>query len=100
MRLWQRWQHNLMAVWHQNPPQLVEGVMLLLSLILCFAWLILQNWQYLVLCLSYIIGAIASILAREWVSPSPWTHQVRLTALVSLGLLLSGVSFYVVSVGH
>jgi multisubunit Na+/H+ antiporter MnhE subunit len=100
MRQWQRWQQNLALVCRQNPPQLVESVMLLLGLILCPVWMVLQSWQYLVLCLSYIVGAIASILVREWLAPSPFTHQIRFTALFSLGLLVSVVSFYLVRTGH
>jgi len=74
--------------------------MLLLALLLCGVWFWLQSWQYLVLCLSYIVGAIASILVREFVAPSAQTHQIRLIAWSSLLLLLLVVGFYVVKTVH
>ncbi|MGA7933143.1 MAG: hypothetical protein WCA35_06320 [Kovacikia sp.] len=100
MRRWQFWWHDLMFAARQNPPQLVEGVMLILAAVLCVAWFLLQRWQYLVLCLNYIVGAIAVILAREFVSPSPHTHQIRLTAVFSLVLLLSLTGYYFQKVLH
>jgi hypothetical protein len=100
MRRWQFWWHDLMFTARQNPPQVVEGVMLVLAALLCVAWFMLQRWQYLVLCLNYIIGAIASILVREFMAPSPQTRQIRLTAVFSLALLLSLASFYFNKVFH
>jgi hypothetical protein len=76
---------NLLS--RQSPPQIVEAVMLLLAIGLCITWLGLHRWQFLVLSLSYSIGAIASILAREWISPSPHTRWIRFVALASLGVL-------------
>jgi multisubunit Na+/H+ antiporter MnhE subunit len=77
-----------------NPPQLVEAVMLGLSLALCAAWWIRQDWQYLTLCLSYLFGAITSILIREWVTPSPHTKRVRLAAIGCFLALASAAGFY------
>ncbi len=74
--------------------------MLLLALAFCGAWFLTQNLFYLILCLSYITGAIASILVRESVAPSAHTHQIRLTALFSLGLLIAVVSFYAAKTGY
>ncbi len=74
--------------------------MLSLGLVFCLIWLVVPVLQYLFLCLSYIIGAIASILIREWVSPSFHSRQIRLTALFSLTLLVSIASFYLLKVSH
>ncbi len=74
--------------------------MLLLALAFCGAWFFMQNELYLVLCLSYIVGAIASILVREAITPSAHTRQIRLTALLSLGLLMAGVGFYAAKTGY
>lgn len=95
MRPWQWWQRGLSGLSQflsrQSPPQIVEAVMLLLAMILCMTWLFLQGWQYLVLSLSYLSGAIASVLVREILRPSAYTRWIRLVALVSLvGLVLIG----------
>lgn len=95
MRLWQNFWYSFTLSSHYSPPRLVEAVMLMLATGLCAVWWFQQQyWQYLVLCLSYIVGAIASILAREVVAPSSQTHTIRLTALVSLGLLVAVVGLY------
>lgn len=91
MRCWQLWQRGLNLLSRQSPPQIVEGIMLLLAMILCMIWLFLQSWQYLVLSLSYITGAIASILVREILRPSAYTRWIRLAALLSIvGLVWLG----------
>ncbi len=94
MRRWRGWWRDLVLASQQNPPRLVESVMLVLAVILCAAWFVLQSWQLLFLWLSCIIGAIASILVREFMAPSPQTRQIRLAAIFSLALLLSLTSFY------
>ncbi|MEX0272189.1 hypothetical protein AB3R30_23985 [Leptolyngbyaceae cyanobacterium UHCC 1019] len=94
MRRWRSWCRGLEMTSRYNPPQLVEAVMLGLSLALCAAWWVRQDWQYLILCLSYLFGAIASILMRECVTPSPYTKQVRLTAISCFLVLAAAVGFY------
>lgn len=100
MGYWQLWQRGLILVSQQSPPQLIEGVMLLLAMVLCIVWFVLLQWQYLVLCLSYIVGAIASILVREFIAPSTNTRLIRLTAVSSLVLLGSVVALYVTQTNH
>ncbi|MGI0487029.1 hypothetical protein ACN4EK_16435 [Pantanalinema rosaneae CENA516] len=96
MRLWRDFWYSLTLSSHYSPPRLVEAMMLILAAGLCGAWWFHQQyWQYLVLCLSYIVGAIASILAREVVAPSSQTHTIRLTAVVSLVVLVAVVGLYV-----
>ena len=92
LRLWWR---SAAFIGRQNPPRVVEGVMLLLAAIFCGVWVVLPQWPYLALCLSYIIGATASILVRELVSPSTHTWTIRVVVLAFLGCLISSVSFYI-----
>lgn len=94
MRRSRAWWRGLGMTSQYNPPQLVEAVMLGLSLALCAAWWIRQDWQCLTLCLSYLFGAIASIFVRECVMPSPYTRRVRLTAIACLVALASAAGFY------
>lgn len=84
----QMWQRAIDWVRWQSAPQIVEGLMLVLAIALCGGWLLLHGWQYLVLSLSYTVGAIASILAREFISPSPATRLVRIASVGSLLLLI------------
>jgi hypothetical protein len=100
MRRLQFWWYGILLVSRFNPPQVVAAVMLMLALGLCVTWWVTQGWPYLTLCISYIVGAITAILASEMVAPSPQTHQVRLTAIGSLVVLLSAASFYLVRVLH
>lgn len=100
MRRLQFWWLGIVLVSRYNPPQVVVAVMLLLAMLLCVVWWIDQGWPYLTLCLSYIVGAIAAILAGEVVAPSPQTHRVRLTAIISLIVLLSAAGFYLVRAFH
>jgi multisubunit Na+/H+ antiporter MnhE subunit len=83
-----------------NPPQLVEAAMLALAAGVFLLWWLRQDWPYLVLYFSYVIGAIASILVRETIAPSPHSRPIRFTALLSLIVLLSGVGFYTLRTGH
>ncbi|MBL1177117.1 hypothetical protein [Pantanalinema sp. GBBB05] len=96
MRLWRNFLYSVILSSHYSPPRLVEAVMLLLAAGLCAVWWLNQQyWQYLVLCLSYIVGAIASILAREVVAPSSQTYTIRLTAVASLVVLVAVVGLYI-----
>lgn len=94
MRRWRAGWRGLEMTSRYNPPQLVEATMLGLSLALCAAWWIRQDWQCLTLCLSYLFGAISSILVRECVTPSPYTKRVRLTAIGCFLALSSAAGLY------
>lgn len=94
MRRWCAWWRGLEMTSRYNPPQVVEATMLGLSLMLCAAWWVRQDWQYLALCLSYLFGAIASILVRECIVPSPYTKRVRFAAIGCFLALASAAGFY------
>lgn len=94
MERFQTWFHRMALLLRAHPPRLVESVMLLLAAVLTLVWLVEQRWPYLVLSLGYIGGAIASMLVRELLSPSPQTWQVRLTALASIAMLTTWLSVY------
>ncbi len=100
MRQWQFWWHSVTLASRQCPPRFVEAVMLVLAAMFCAVWFVSPQWYYLVLVLSYITGAIASILVRESIAPSSHTQQVRLTAVLSFVLFLSLTSLYVAKTTH
>jgi multisubunit Na+/H+ antiporter MnhE subunit len=97
MRNLQTWWAVVVFTSRYSPPRLVEAVMLLLAIFLCLIWCFVQKWPYLILCLSYILGAIALILARETVTPSAQTHKIRTTAMLSLVVLLVSLGLYLTS---
>jgi len=94
MGRFRNWWHSVLVLSQQSPPQVVEALLLLLALPLLILWLVVDTWPYLALSLSYIVGAIASILVREHLAPSSDSHQVRATAFLSLLSLLTGVGIY------
>lgn len=69
MRFWQRWYNNLQRACQQNPPRVVEAIMLILAIVLLlfliFTWQGLEQWPYLILSLCYCLGASVSLLVRE-----------------------------------
>ncbi len=84
----------------QSPPRLVEAVMLLLALAMLAIWWLVSGWPYLLLSLSYLVGAIASILVREAIHPSSNTLQIRWIALVSLVLVFTVFGVYLNKAFH
>ncbi len=64
--------------------------MLLLAMLLLLIWGITDQWPYLVLSLSYVIGASMSILVREAQVPSSYPRLLQLTAVLLLIISLSG----------
>ncbi len=87
-----QWRHfwNMLAISGQyNPPQLVETLMLSLSMILFIVWIVDPETPYLLLGLIYTIGACSSILVRESLIQSP---RLRLTQMVATVLLV--ISLY------
>lgn len=93
MRTWHFWL-NTLILWSQyNPPRLVELLMLFLALALLGIWQLTPNSAYLVLALSYIVGASVSILVREAISPSPYPQASQLTAVLLLIISIDGFAY-------
>ncbi len=69
MRFWQRWYNNFQQACQQNPPRVVEAIMLILAILLLlfliFTWQGLEQWPYFILSLCYCLGASVSLLIRE-----------------------------------
>lgn len=88
MRPWQFWWQTFVISIQYNPPQFVELIMLAVSVFLLVAWAMMGNWPYLVLSLSYIIGASMSVLIRETFSRPRHLHATQITATLLLILSL------------
>ncbi|GAC1463159.1 MAG: hypothetical protein NVS2B14_11100 [Chamaesiphon sp.] len=93
MRLWQIWWRSVVVSSQYYSPRLIELVMLLLAMALLVIWgsTGTYKWPYLVLSLSYVIGASVSILVRESLIPSPRPRLTQVTAV--LLLIISLYSF-------
>ena len=90
MTIWRFWFHTLVLSSQYNPPRFVELLMLLLAITLLGIWQIQPNWPYLMLSLSYVIGASISILVREAIAPSPQPRATQVTALLLLIVSIYG----------
>lgn len=97
MRHWYFCWRTLVLMSQQNPPQFVETLMLMLAIVLLVVWMFRPDWPYLLLGLSYIVGASASILVRETLLPSPQPRATRVAALLLLAISLYGFADLVLS---
>ncbi|WP_345789239.1 MULTISPECIES: hypothetical protein [Okeania] len=91
MRILQLWCQNIRSGIQYNPPGFIELIMLVFAIVLLLCWSVTEQWQYLVLCLSYVMGYSISILVREALTPSPQIQASQFTAI--LLLILSTYSF-------
>ena len=90
MRTWRFWLNTLILSSQYNPPRFVELLMLLLAIMLLGIWNFTPNWPYLVLSLSFVIGASISILVREAIAPSPQMRATQVTAVLLLIVSIYG----------
>ncbi|WP_088240884.1 hypothetical protein [Calothrix rhizosoleniae] len=89
MRSWNFWFNNLIFASQHNPPRVVELIMLVLAIaMLVLSSFIPERPAYIVLGLSFVVGASISILIREQLAPS---HQKIITQLTALLLLIVGI---------
>ncbi len=96
MRTWNFWLNSLILSSQYHPPRFVELLMLTLAIAMLTISIIVPDRPYIILGLSFVIGASTSILVREAMSPHGHSHtflnQKRITQLTAL--LLLGISIY------
>jgi hypothetical protein len=90
MRLWDFWWRTLVFSTQSNPPEFIEHLMILGTLILGMRWIFTDEWAYLVLSSSFALGAAVSIWVRETIMPSP---RPRIVRILAVGMLFV-YSFY------
>lgn len=93
MRTWRFWLNTLILSSQYNPPRFVELLMLMLAItMLAISTIVSVNVQipYMVLGLSFVVGASISILVREAIAPSPQTRITQVTALMLLLISIYG----------
>jgi len=88
MRIWHFWFNTFILASQYNPPRFVELMMLFLAIVMLGIGSVIPHWPYLVLGLSFVIGASISILIREAIAPSP---QQRFTQIAVWLLLIMSI---------
>ena len=92
MRFWQFWLNVVILSSQHNPPRFVELLMLSLAIVMLgISTIFPREEAFLILGLSFVVGASLSILVREGMSPSPQTWITQVTAV--LLLLVSAYGF-------
>ncbi len=90
MRQWRSFWQTIEFMSQENPPQLVETLMLSLSMVLFSVWIGQSDSKlaYLLLGLVLTVGACASILVREALIPAirPRPTQVMAALLLIVSL--------------
>ncbi|AFY58087.1 hypothetical protein Riv7116_5721 [Rivularia sp. PCC 7116] len=84
------WIHTLILASQYNPPRFVELIMLGMALIMLTISTFIADLPYLVLGLSFVVGASASILVREAIAPTPQSRVTKITALLLLVVSIYG----------
>lgn len=92
MRTWRFWWQTLLVSVQYNPPQFIEMFMLALASALMLAWIVSQQWPYLILGVGYTLGSATSIWVRELISPYPHRRIFHATIVLVLTLMLFGLS--------
>ncbi|MGG6268041.1 hypothetical protein ACQ4M3_15375 [Leptolyngbya sp. AN03gr2] len=88
MRQWRSFWYTIEFMSQENPPQLIETLMLALSMVLFSVWIAQSALAYLLLGLVLTVGACSSILVREALIPAirPRPTQVMATLLLLVSL--------------
>lgn len=88
MQYWRSFWHTIAFMGQENPPQLVETLMLALSMVLFSVWIARSQEPYLLLGLVFTVGACSSILVREALIPAmrPRPTQIAATSLLLISL--------------
>jgi hypothetical protein len=85
MRYWQMTWGRLLNYSQVNPFGFIEVLMLSLAIVLLLVWGMMIQWPYLVLSLSYGIGAGISVLIRSaYFAPT----QRRLNQITAIAIIL------------
>ena len=96
MRTWNFWLNSLILSSQYHPPRFVELLMLTLAIAMLTISTIVPDRPYIILGLSFVIGASTSILVRETMFTTVHSQtlltQQRITQLTAF--LLLGISIY------
>ena len=96
MRIWNFWINTLISSIEYHPPRFVELLMLMLAIPMLIISIIIPDKPYIILGLSFVIGASTSILAREAMSSNGENYTFLIEGRITqfAALLLLGISIY------
>ncbi|WP_353932332.1 hypothetical protein WJM97_07030 [Okeanomitos corallinicola TIOX110] len=96
MRIWNFWVNTLILSSQYNPPRFIELLMLSLAIAMLMISTITPDKPYLILGLSFVLGASISILIREAISTTNHAHPTSSQRLITIvtSLLLLIISVY------
>lgn len=92
MRQWRSFWDTIEVMSQNNPPQLIETLMLVLSMVLFSIWIFHAALAYLLLGFVLTVGACASILVREALIPAVRPRPAQVMAALLLCVSLYGVA--------
>jgi hypothetical protein len=84
---WQTWT----AIQQQDPPELVENLMMVAFIALLGIWLFDQREPYLLAGFSLTVGVYSSMLVRTSLRPNPRFRLTRQYAALGLLITLWGI---------
>jgi len=97
MRTWNFWINTLILFSEYHPPRFVELLMLTLAIAMLAVSIMIPDPPYIILGLSFVVGASTSILVREAMSPHHHSNtfftqkpMTQLTALLLLAISIYG----------
>ena len=96
MRIWNFWINTLISSIEYHPPRFVELLMLMLAIPMLIISIIIPDKPYIILGLSFVIGASTSILVREAMSSNGENYTFLIEGRITqfAALLLLGISIY------
>ncbi len=99
MRFWQFWLNAVILSSQHNPPRFVELLMLSLAIVmLAISTFFPGEEAFLILGLSFVVGASLSILVREVMSPS--SSRTLITQITAVLLLFVSIYGFVDLIQH
>lgn len=94
MRAGRSWWRNLVFLIDHNPPAFVEYLMMSFAVAFGMRWFFSRDeWPYLVLSSSFIIGSAISMWVREMLLPSPRKPEVVVSVILLLAYSLYSFVF-------
>jgi len=96
MRIWNFWINTLISSIEYHPPRFVELLMLMLAIPMLIISIIIPDKPYIILGLSFVIGASTSILVREAMCYNGENYTFLIEGRITqfAALLLLGISVY------
>ncbi|NET02205.1 MAG: hypothetical protein F6K62_12495 [Sphaerospermopsis sp. SIO1G2] len=96
MRFWHFWVNTIVSSSQYHPPRFIELLMLILAIAFLIISTIIPGQPFVILGLSFVLGASSSILVREAIFTTNYAHPPALQRIfnIVISLLLFCISIY------